>query len=195
MALALEARAQADDILIGDTPKARRRRHRLKALTPRGRLWKHASLADIDGILSPNEIAGMFCFTLVRNPWDRAVSYYHWLKLQDFDHSAVGLAKTLDFDGFLRHPQTVSSLRAWPYGRYVTDVTGQERAQAFVRLEHLDQDLAQLADHLGFWPEMPHVNVATQGDWRDHYDAALSDHLARLCAVDIRRFGYQGPHV
>ena len=30
MALALEARAAADDILIGDTPKALRRRGRLK---------------------------------------------------------------------------------------------------------------------------------------------------------------------
>ena len=31
LSLALEARAQAEDILIGDTPKARRRRARLRA--------------------------------------------------------------------------------------------------------------------------------------------------------------------
>ena len=34
LSLALEARAMKDDILIGDTPKARRRRGRLKSLTP-----------------------------------------------------------------------------------------------------------------------------------------------------------------
>ena len=37
LALALEARAMKDDILIGDTPKARRRRHRLKSLPARAR--------------------------------------------------------------------------------------------------------------------------------------------------------------
>ena len=36
LALALEARALKDDILIGDTPKAVRRRPRLKGLTPGG---------------------------------------------------------------------------------------------------------------------------------------------------------------
>lgn len=50
MTLALEARAKADDIIIGDTPKAKRRRKRLADLTPVGRLWKHSTLRDIDGI-------------------------------------------------------------------------------------------------------------------------------------------------
>ena len=50
MTLALEPRAKADDIIIGDTPKAKRRRKRLADLTPVGRLWKHSTLRDIDGI-------------------------------------------------------------------------------------------------------------------------------------------------
>ncbi|HMO71776.1 MAG TPA: Type II secretory pathway, pullulanase PulA, partial [Paracoccaceae bacterium] len=61
LALALEARAAADDILIGDTPKARARRGRVKALAGRaaGRLWKHSTLADIEGVLPREEIAGL----------------------------------------------------------------------------------------------------------------------------------------
>src|SRR6056297_1476065 len=92
MALALEARAHRDDILIGDTPKAIKRKRRLTALKPRGRLWKHSTLADIDGIVSPEDLDGLFVFTMVRNPWDRMVSYYHWLRHQRFDHPAVRLA-------------------------------------------------------------------------------------------------------
>lgn len=51
LTLALEARAKADDILVGDTPKAKNRRNRLSDLTPAGRLWKHSTLRDIDGIV------------------------------------------------------------------------------------------------------------------------------------------------
>ncbi|MDP1578400.1 MAG: sulfotransferase family 2 domain-containing protein, partial [Cypionkella sp.] len=106
LSLALEDRAMKDDILIGDTPKARARKARLKGAKSAGRLWKHSTLSDIAGLASDDEIADFFTLTLVRNPWDRAVSYYHWLRSQNFAHPAVGLAKSHDFSGFLNHPQT-----------------------------------------------------------------------------------------
>lgn len=190
MALALEARAMADDILIGDTPKAVKRRGRVKRLQAAGRLWKHATLADIDGVVTPEAMAGLFCFTLVRNPWDRAVSYYQWLQGQGFDHPAVALARALRLADFLRHPLVAASLQAWPYSRYMTDVTGAERCNAYLRLEHLDRDLAPLVAHLGFTPQIPHENRSDRGDYRAYYDDALAEHLGRLCAQDIARFGY-----
>lgn len=100
LALALEERAKADDILVGDTPKARRRQRRLKGVRTAGRLWKHSTLADIEGLVSRAFIANAFTMTLVRNPWDRMVSYYHWLRAQRFDHPAVHLARRTDFAGF-----------------------------------------------------------------------------------------------
>ncbi len=191
LALALEARAMADDILIGDTPKARKRRGRLGALAARGRLWKHATLADIDGVVSPEEIAGRFCFTLVRNPWDRAVSYYHWLQTQSFDHPAVRIAQSHDFAAFLRHENTQASLSSWPAARYMTDVSGVERADLYIRLEHFAEDSAPLQAHLGFALELPHENRSDRGAYQAYYDADLAVLLGRICADDIARFGYR----
>ena len=68
MTLALEARAARDDIILGDTPKAQARRARQAGLRAAGRLWKHSTLADLDGLLRPEDLAAMFTFTLVRNP-------------------------------------------------------------------------------------------------------------------------------
>ena len=68
MMLALEARAKADDIIIGDTSKAKQRRKRLTDLTPSGRLWKHSILRDIDGIVDVSAMQDYFVFTIVRNP-------------------------------------------------------------------------------------------------------------------------------
>lgn len=191
MARALEARAHRDDILIGDTPKAVRRRARLKSLQARGRLWKHSTLADIDGVLSPDEIAGMFCFCLVRNPWDRMVSYYHWLLQQSFDHLAVTTAQTHDFGGFVAHAFTRHSIGAWPYGRYMQDVTGVEHCALFLRLERLDEDTGQLLKHLGFALDVPHDNRSDRGrDYREYYTQATRQIVAETCAEDIARFSY-----
>ena len=189
MALALEGRAARDDILVGDTPKALARRRRLKGLQVPGRLWKHSTLTDIDGLV---DLSGMFIFTLVRNPWDRVVSYYHWLRDQDFDHPAVARAKVMAFSDFLDHPGTASSLQSAPYASYVTDAGGVMRANLFIRLEHLSTDLGPLSAHLGFVPVLPMANQSDRGrDWRPYYSDADAATLARICAADIAWFNYR----
>ena len=193
LTLALEARAMKDDILIGDTPKARARKARLNGVKSHGRLWKHSTLSDIAGLATDAEIAGFFTVTLVRNPWDRAVSYYHWLRDQGFAHPAVGLAKSLTFSGFLNHPQTRTALTLWPYGAYMRDRSGQERASLFARLEHLDTDLAPFEAHLGF--RLTPLRIANSSDrtrdWRACYNDADAALVAGISAADIARFGYR----
>lgn len=191
MALALEARAAPDDLLIGDTPKALRRRGRLKGLRTRGRLWKHSTLADIDGLVDAGDLDRFLLFTLVRNPWDRMVSYYHWLRGQSFGHPAVALAKGQDFSGFLNHPQTQASFTANPYASYLRDARGAERAAVWVRLEHMAEDIAPVEAHLGFPLHPERVNASPRPrDWRGFYNEADAALLARICAEDIARFGY-----
>lgn len=191
LALALEARAAADDILIGDTPKAQRRRGRLKGLQAAGRLWKHSTLADIDGILPPEQMAQMKVICMVRNPWDRLVSYYHWLQEQTFDHEAVRLAQALSFSGFLNHPHTQASFLQWPFERHVTLANGAKRGDFFVRLEDFQRDIAAFEAHLGFAIALPKANVSRRRrDYRSYYSEADSELVRRLCAEDIARFGY-----
>lgn len=190
LTLALESRAKPDDILIGDTPKARARKRRLAALNPAGRLWKHSTLADVAGI-APDDLDGWCVLTLVRNPWDRALSYYHWLRGQGFDHPAVGLAKALDFSTFLNHPTTCAAFANWPVAAYTTDRAGIDRVTLAARLECLDQDLIPLWSHLGFSLTIPRANESARPrDWRPAYSDADAALIERLSAVDISRFGY-----
>jgi len=192
LALALEDRAMKDDIMLGDTPKAVKRRRKVKGIETSGRLWKHSGLADIDGLVSTEEIAQMFTFTLVRNPWDRLVSYYHWLREQGFDHPAVTLAKAQTFEGFLATPATQASQRNWPASRYMTDVNGVERARLFIRLEHFEQDAAALRDHLGFDLVLSWENRSTRARaYGDYYSHDMRETVAQCCAEDIARFGYR----
>ncbi|MFG6590514.1 sulfotransferase family 2 domain-containing protein [Sulfitobacter sp. 1A12157] len=187
LALALEDRAMKDDVMLGDTPKALKRRRRLQGVQAAGRLWKHSTLADIDGLMRAEELDGLFRFTLVRNPWNRVASYYRWLRGQGFDHPAVALAKATDFAGFLRHPQTQASLRAWPARRYMQDATGRERCDLYIRLEHFARDAVPLFEHLGFELDLPQVN-ASEGEAA--YTPELRDIVSKICAEDIARFGY-----
>jgi hypothetical protein len=164
----------------------------LAGLPAKGRLWKHSTLADLDGLLSPEDLETFFILTLVRNPWDRMVSYYHWLRDQSFAHPAVTLAKALEFSAFLNHPNTQAAFAAWPYAAYLRDAQGQDRATLYARLEQLDEDLAPFEAHLGFrLTPLPRANDSARArDWRRYYSDADAALVARLCAADIARFGY-----
>jgi hypothetical protein len=189
LTLALEARAMRDDILIGDTPKAVARRARLKGSSALSHLTKHAPLRDLGDIVQPD----WFCFTIVRNPWDRLVSYYHWLRDRRFAHPAVALAKQLDFSGFLHDPATKAAQQAWPAQAYMRNPSGVDRADAYLRLEHLQQDIAPLEQHLGFsLLPLAHHNASIRArDWRGYYSDADAALIAQLCAPDIAQFGYR----
>lgn len=183
LSTALESRAMKDDILIGDTPKAQKRKGKLKNLTAKGRIWKHSTLDDMAGAI---DAKGMFVFTLVRNPWDRMVSYYHWLQVQSFDHAAITRAKSLSFSDFLNAPATQMGLIQNPYKSYVND-----NAHYF-RIEHLESDLAPMWENLGFQLTIPHVNRSTRPrDWRPFFSSANADLIAKLCAEDIARSDYK----
>jgi len=189
LTLALEQRAMKDDILIGDTPKARARRARAKANPATAHLRKHSPLVEALALIGPD----FFCFTLVRNPWDRIVSYYHWLRIQRLDNPAVALAKSTDFSAFLNHPQTIAAQQHWPARAYMQAGDDAPPAQAFLRLEHLAQDIAPLHDHLGFsLLPLPQENASPRArDWRGYYTDADAALIGRICAQDIADFAYR----
>ena len=147
---------------------------------------------DPDAFAPKERVADYFVFTMVRNPWDRMVSYYHWLRAQRFDHPAVRLAARLDFSAFLAHPETAASVGRERAAGYVS-IGGRDLCNAYIRLEHLDEDIAPLEDHLGFsLRPLPHENRSErERDYSSYYTDEDAGRVARLCAEDIKKFAYR----
>ncbi|MEM1233548.1 MAG: Type II secretory pathway, pullulanase PulA, partial [Pseudomonadota bacterium] len=84
-----------------------------------------------------------------------------------------------------------ASLRAAPYASYVTDATGLERCNRFLRFEYLAEDCAALGRDLGLTLTLPHANRSDRpADYRRSYDESSSRRVESLCQGDIARFGY-----
>ncbi|MEM9432787.1 MAG: Type II secretory pathway, pullulanase PulA [Pseudomonadota bacterium] len=189
---ALEARAIKDDILLGDTPKAKRRRHRVGDVKSAGRLWKHSRLSDLPGLLLPGELETLRVVCLARNPWDRVVSYYYWLQEQRFAHPAVERSQTRSFSAFLAHPDTQSELRRSNCVDYVRDGSGEVRCDLFLRFESLAEDMKALENLLDIkLPTLVHLNASARPKaYQMQYSDTDRSLLADLAAPDIDHFGY-----
>lgn len=181
-----------DDILIGDTPKAKNRRKRVKGVESSGRLWKHSRIKDIYGLVNQEQIEEYFIFTIVRNPWDRMVSYYHWLKEQKFDHAAIRIANECNFTGFLKHPVIQFSLKNDATLTYISDRQGIDQCNMYLKVENLSQDAGNLEQSLGLkLAKIPHDNISNRDkDYAGYYDAECKNIIGKVFADDIEKFEY-----
>ncbi len=134
-----------------------------------------------------------FKFAFVRNPYARAVSLFQYLqKINRLDRNL----KFLDFCEHLRN-STIA-----PVGLYDHHGLSQCNPQTawlashtldFIgRLEHLDEQLAPLADQLGvrLKAQLPHLNSSTRRDYRSFYCPESEEIVRSYYADDFKAYNY-----
>lgn len=155
------------------------------------------------------DLGDYFKFTLVRNPWARAVSLYEmvayredgWrsrLRLPATRHRRFrAWVRTLDPDGRgAAEPGVDRSVRkvgAYTWLGFAGDDSGEVLVDEVLRLEDIQEALPPLLERLEIpAPErIPHVGKGRyRGGYRGYYDSATRDLVGELYAGDIERFGY-----
>jgi hypothetical protein len=141
-------------------------------------------------IIAEAQRKGLPCFTVVRNPWSRAVSSWKW-NMQE-----KGLAPC-SFEEFLRMPlagmteqQRFHTLPQW---RHVADEHGEVGYLSHIgRLENLDATRDWLADTLGLprGDALPHLKKSGSDDFQQHYTPATRALVAEIFRRDFELFGY-----
>ena len=147
--------------LLG-TPQGQAAAQTIGGLTSAGGVCGNTALRDIDGIVDASAMQDYFVFTIVRNPWDRMVSYYHWAREQSFDHPVIRAAAEHDFAEFLHHPDVWRPYRRPRITVMCRGPSGSDHCNLYVRLEHLTSVLPHLRSIWGFalmWGMSMHLRV------------------------------------
>ncbi len=163
----------------------------------------HATI-DHYAAFDPARTAAFFTFAFVRNPWDRLVSSFHYVRRYQAPEAVAWARSWLrpyaDFQSFLTALNQNRRLRTAVLGYPMFRVQSRfvcvndAPAVAYIgRFEHLEEDLAHICSVLGLtWQKPPRVNTSPRGDYRDYYltDRQI-DFVASLYAADVARFGFR----
>ena len=136
-----------------------------------------------------------FSFAIVRNPWDRAVSHFHYRKMTN--QTGLGIA-SIAFKDWLkrvyldRSPEYMNEEKMFlTQSEWVCDEQGRIMVDYIGRFENLQQSWDDICDALHREKsQLPHVKKSSRGDYRDYYDDESREIIADFFRPDIELFDY-----
>jgi hypothetical protein len=136
-----------------------------------------------------------FSFAIVRNPWDRAVSHYHYRRMTN----QTGLAeKPLPFNEWIkrvyvdRSPEYVNEEKMFlTQADWVCDAQGRIMVDYIGRFENLQASWDEICERLQREKSLlPHEKKSSRGGFRDYYDDESRAIVAQFFHRDLELFDY-----
>lgn len=161
----------------------------------------HRRLRDYYNVFPESTIREYYKFAFVRNPWDRLVSTYVFLKkggMTDKDKAwaDANLSEYDDFGTFVRkwiNPENIYTyIHFIPQFEFVIDKNGESGVDFVGRFENLNRDFETVAQQLGIESELKKVNSSRKdSEYRSFYDDETREIVAKVYARDIEMFNYE----
>jgi hypothetical protein len=142
-----------------------------------------------------------FKFCIVRNPWDRMVSWFEFGRLNMRDRKNNYYKS---FDAWVLDGMPHGWGTEWKLPEQENDPLNQlnffmlYRQKSLVnfmgRYEHLEEDFEYIREHVGRHVSLPHINKSTSRkgrNYRDYYTAETQQIVANRFAEEIKYLGYQ----
>lgn len=162
-------------------------------------IGQHVDAATMRANLPPEVWAGYVKFSIARNPWDRMVSMFTWLKRNNASlKPRKGLAHRLGLP-FDEMAQVRQHFRDFIRAGVDTNdrfyfLDGQLCADFMVRYEHLGDDLSELCRRLSLPPlALPNLKAGFRPhkySYAQYYDDETRSIVAESHRRDIEQFGY-----
>lgn len=150
--------------------------------------WKHMNAREFEQLFGWRApVTRMHRVAVVRNPWDRMVSVYHYQRQTVPDKHEKATA--LEFRDYVLSGGSGSAFTT--FTDFAGDGTGQLKVDTVLRVESLDEDFTALCAARGLTGvSLPRKNTSARGGYRELYDDETRELVAQRFAVDIDRFGY-----
>lgn len=168
-----------------------------------GGLAKHSPASAIAQTVGSEIWSRYYSFAFVRNPWDRCVSSFFWIKKNQGKGLGIprvrALVKTVanehpDFATFVRSKEfrrlTEENLMA-PVTRSLVDANGDIMVSRVAKLEELANVAADIPPLAGAEVSSTRANTSRrQQDFSSYFDSESIDIVAEVYRSDIERFDY-----
>lgn len=140
-----------------------------------------------------NVFNAYFKFAIVRNPWDRLVSQYAYLKKRKDLQHYLGVTAETTFAQYMEAAALSDHVQLKPQADFVNDESGLSIVDFIGRFETLKEDAQRIFSRLGIQNMvLPHAQRSLRDrDYRSYYTPETRDRVAQIYRRDIALFNYE----
>lgn len=132
-----------------------------------------------------------FKFTIVRNPWDKAVSQFFYMRQRPDLREYIGMKEDDTFMRYLELTKNKLHVQWEKQHKFFQDVNGKTIVDFIGRLENFNEDSAHIFNRLGIQAEIPHVNATRHKHYSEYYNTETREMVAEMYKDDIRILWYK----
>ncbi len=130
-----------------------------------------------------------FKFTIIRNPWARAYSWYKGVMRDELAQKKQGVNRQQSLKEVLENHIGKGLLRSQLY--WITDFSGKVDLDYIGRFETLEKDFEAVCRQLDVSPiSLPHRLKGAGGDYREHFDSESIKLISDYYKNEISMFNY-----
>jgi hypothetical protein len=152
--------------------------------------WPHShmNIVELQNLLTEQQFKEYFKFAYVRNPWDRTVSLYHYIRRNSRHRYHKQCISDGNFSTYLKSEHLESLPQQYDFiskhGKNLLDFVG--------KFENLQEDFNIICDKIGIPKiKLPHKNKSNHKHYTEYYDDETRQIVAERYAKDIKYFGYK----
>tara|TARA_B100001964_G_scaffold87320_1_gene98270 strand:+ start:4855 stop:5544 length:690 start_codon:yes stop_codon:yes gene_type:complete len=159
----------------------------------------HLTIHDYKILFGGVKIKNFFKFTFVRNPWDKILSSYIFLKSMPVDKfPACKIVRNYsDFNIFVKSWINEDNIflnhHFWPQYHFICGRNLKPNVDFIGYFENLYEDYDYVRHKLNMGGELAHLNksIKTSNDYHDYYDSETKEIIRNVYEKDIELFGYE----
>jgi hypothetical protein len=130
-------------------------------------------------------------FAIVRNPWDKAVSQFFYIKKRRDLMKYIGLKEKDSFKKYLEKIQKKLHVQWDKQVDFLVDRDGHKIINFIGRFENYSADANLILERLGFsGVDIPHKKRGERGGYHEYYDDESMEIVAHLYKEDIEFLNY-----
>ena len=160
--------------------------------------FSHYTWEDLFIILNDN-YSKYYSFSIVRNPWDRCLSAYEFLKLGgDNEKDRVFYEKNMSeyqtFSEFIKRGLSTKKIFNWihfiPQSNFIFSKSDECMVNQIIRFENLENDYDFIKNKLGGSELLKYKINRTNHNYQKFYDKEMVNIISRLYYRDIMLLDY-----